>query len=83
MTKRIDIYSILLQNGYRLPQHSMIMGRWEARADIYKFLKEGVDHNNYKDSFGKSALISQMASYSDEQWFKLVRRLCKNGHFNQ
>jgi len=68
-SKRIDLYSILIRNGYKMPRYSDIMG---VRGDIFRFLNENVGLNY--------DLTTCLATYSDNQWVKLASRLRKHGH---
>lgn len=68
--KRIDLYSILINNGYRLPKYWA--NTMDARADIYSFIKKEVEMTDN--------LKHKMALYSDEQWNKLVWRLNDKGY---
>lgn len=81
---RIDIYSILVKNGYKLPyKYPMLVDVMVKRRDIAQFLRNEVDHEQFKNVFGESGLTWKLASYDDEQWEKLIWRLVKNGHYNK
>jgi arabinogalactan endo-1,4-beta-galactosidase len=74
MPNRVDIYSILVKNKYKLPAQWFKFGIKEARKDIYAFLK------NQLDMMDNPPLLHKVAIYSDEQWNKLIWRLDENGH---
>ena len=68
--KRVDIYSILLKNGYKLPKDwSNYMN---VRADMGEFISNNIPMT--KD------LEYKIALYGDSEWGKLIRRLNNNGH---
>lgn len=67
---RVDIYSILIRNGYELPRSWN--GTMEARKDIDTFIKSNIERTD--------KLNESLALYSDNQWNKLVWRLNDNGH---
>lgn len=71
-TKRVDLYSILIRNGYKMPRYVDIMG---VRGDIFTFLNEQVGLSN--------DLTTCLATYSDNQWYKLTARLRKHGHVRE
>lgn len=68
-SKRVDLYSILIRNGYKMTPYSNIM---TIREEIFNFLNDKVGLNY--------DLTSCLASYSDNQWSKLILRLKKHGH---
>lgn len=69
---RVDLYSLLINQGYKLP--SSWENTMDARADMNEFIRNSI---NLTDD-----IQSKMASYSDAQWNKLVWRLHDNGHVN-
>ncbi|UGO50889.1 hypothetical protein PQE70_gp036 [Bacillus phage vB_BanS_Nate] len=69
MAKRVDMYSILTRNGYKMPRYSDTIG---VKGDIYKFLNENVGFD--------SDLTTCFITYSDNQWYKIIGRLRKHGH---
>lgn len=68
--KRVDIYSILIKHGYKLPKFWKTIT--DARKDIYDFIKNNI---NLTDE-----IKSKVALYDDNQWKKLIWRLFDNGH---
>jgi len=69
MKVNLSLYSILIRNGYKLPN------KWnmkKARNDINLFIKSQIE---LTDEFKEN-----MALYTDEQWEKLIWRLHENNH---
>lgn len=67
---RVDLYSLLVRNGYKLPM--LWSNTMFARADIDYFIEN--------KKLMTDEVQHKMASYNDKQWDKLVWRLNDNGH---
>ena len=66
---RVNIYNILVNNGYKLPM------RWtidSAREDIDDFINEHIEKTD--------ELKIKITFYNDNQWKDLIWRLHDNDH---
>ena len=70
MVKRVDLYSVLVSNGFKAPQNNSVMF---FKGYAYYFFKNVMDVSD-KDVWEK------IGTYTDDEWRKLYSRLQSNGH---